>query len=144
MSIWVVVADSAKARFLTAESRVAKLAEIHAMEHGEGRLREHDMISDRPGRAFDSAGEGRHAMSSQVGPKEQESIKFAKLVADYLEGERNNNSIDSLYVMASPEFLGHLRNHFSDSLSQLVTASIDKNFVDDRADVIRAQLPDFL
>ncbi|OIO73684.1 MAG: Host attachment protein [Zetaproteobacteria bacterium CG1_02_53_45] len=144
MSIWVVVADSAKARFLTAEKGGEKLTEVHALEHGEGRLREHDMISDRPGRAFDSVGGGRHAMSSQVSPKKQETIKFAKQVADYLEAGRNSNSFDRLYVMAAPEFLGHLRDHFSDSLAQLVIASIDKNFVDGEIDVIQAQLPDFL
>jgi len=144
MSIWVVVADSAKARVLAAEKRGAKLSEVHTLEHGEGRLREHDMTSDRPGRAFDSVGAGRHAMSSQVSPKKQEAIKFAKQVADYLESGRNSNSFDRLYVMAAPEFLGHLRDHFSDPLTQLVIASIDKNYVDEGVDVIQAQLPDFL
>jgi len=144
MSIWIVVADSAKARILAAEKRNAKLVEIHDMEHGEARLHEHELTSDRSGRAFDSVGMGRHAMGNSVSPKKQEAIKFAKQVADYLESGRNNNSFDSLYVIASPEFLGHLRDHFSDALTQLVAASVDKNFVDEETDAIRAQLPDFL
>jgi len=144
MTIWVVVADSAKARILEAEKRSAKLAEIHAMDHGEGRLREHEMSSDKPGRAFDRVGGGRHAMSSAVSPKKQEAIRFAKQVADYLEDGRNRNRFDRLYVLASPAFLGHLRDHFSDALMQLVVASVDKNFVDEDVQTIQAQLPDFL
>jgi len=144
MNIWVVVADSARAKVLAAEKRSAKLAEIHVMEHGAARLREHELTSDRPGRSFDGVGGGRHAVGTTVGPKKQEAIRFAKEVADYLEAGRNSNRFDRLYVIASPEFLGHLRDHFSDMLTGLVAASIDKNFVNEDVDVIRAQLPDLL
>ena len=141
---WVVVADSSTARILMAENPATGLAEIDCLEHPEGRLHEQELTSDLPGRAFDSGGEGRHAMGSPVEPKKQEAIKFAKLVAEYLESGRTTGSFSKLYVIAPPAFLGQLRNHFSSSLQRIVQGTIDKNLVTQDETAIRAQLPDYL
>jgi protein required for attachment to host cells len=144
MGIWIVVADSAKARFFAADQRNAKLVEVDALEHQEGRLHERELTSDLPGRDSNGSGGARHAMSSQVGPKKQEAIKFAKQVADYLEAGRVANRFKSLHLMASPTFLGHVRDHLSGALSQLVASSTAKNVVDEKPEVIRSHLPDYL
>lgn len=60
--IWVIVLDSAQARIFTADTRLGPLAEAGNLIHGEGRLRNQDLISDDGGRAFDSQGSGRHGM----------------------------------------------------------------------------------
>lgn len=72
MSIWVVVADSSKARILMAEKPGVGLAEIDALEHPEGHFHERELTSDLPGRVFDRRGEGRHAVGSGVDPKQHE------------------------------------------------------------------------
>lgn len=144
MNIWIVVADSAKARVLSADKPAGPLSEVAALEHPESRLRENELTSDQPGRAFDSAGQGRHAMGTAVEPKQHEVIKFAKEVADYLEAGRNAQSFGKLYVIAAPEFLGHLRGHFSSSLTNSIAGSINKNLVDQGIEEIRTHLPEFL
>lgn len=141
---WVVVADSSGARILMAEKPATGLSEIDALEHPEGRLHEQELTSDLPGRAFDSGGEGRHAMGSPVEPKKQEALKFAKLVAEHLESGRTTGGFSRLYVIAPPAFLGQLRNHFSASLKRTIQGTIDKNLVSMDETAIRAQLPDYL
>jgi len=141
---WVVVADSSKARILMAGKPGMGLLEIDSLEHPEGRLHEQELTTDLPGKAFDSGGEGRHAMGSPVDPKKHETIKFSKRVVDYLEVGRNAGSFAKLYLIASPAFLGQLREHLSPSLKHIVQGSIDKNLVAQDEQVIRAQLPEFL
>lgn len=141
---WVVVADSSRARILMAEKPGMGISDIDCLEHPEGRLHEQALTSDLPGRAFDSGGEGRHALGSSVDPKKQEAIKFAKLIADYLESGRTAGSFAKLYLIAPPAFLGQLRDHLSTSLERMVRDTIDKNLVAQDKKTIRAQLPDYL
>ena len=142
--IWVVVADSSRARIMMAEKPGMGLSEIDSLEHPEGRLHEQELTSDLPGRAFDSGGQGRHMMGTSVEPKKQEAIKFAKLVADHLESGRTTGSFSKLYVIAAPAFLGQLRDHLSASLEKTVQGTIAKNLVAEDEKTIRAQLPDYL
>ncbi|ATX79930.1 hypothetical protein Ga0123461_1516 [Mariprofundus aestuarium] len=141
---WVVVADSSKARILMAEKPGMGLSEIDSLEHPEGRLHEQELTSDLPGKAFDSGGEGRHAMGASVDPKKHEAIKFSKRVVDYLEAGRNAGSFTKLYLIASPAFLGQLREHLSSPLQHIVQGSIDKNLVAQDEKAIRALLPEYL
>jgi len=142
--IWVVVADSSRARILMAGKPGMGLLEIDSLDHPEGRLHEQELTTDLPGKAFDSGGQGRHTMGSSVDPKEHEAIKFSKRVVSYLEAGRNAGSFAKLYLIASPAFLGQLREHLSSPLEHLVQGSIDKNLVAQDETMIRAQLPDYL
>ncbi len=142
--IWVVVANSSRARILMAEEPGMGLSEIDSLEHPEGKLHEQELTSDLPGRAFDSGGQGRHVMGTPVDPKKQEAIKFSKQVADHLETGRIAGSFVKLYVIAPPAFLGQLRDHLSTSLERIVQGTIDKNLVAQDEKAIRAQLPDYL
>lgn len=144
MKTWVVVADSAVARVMAADKPGAALAEIHQMENQNSRMHERELTSDLPGRAFDSGGMGRHVMTKQVEPKKQEAIRFAKDVVSYLEAGRNSNSFEKLYVVAAPEFLGLMRDGFSDATSRMIASTIDKNLVSEKVDAIRSRLPKFL
>jgi len=141
MCTWIIVADSTKARVLSAEKPGMGISEIDLLQHPEGRLHEQELTTDLPGRAFDSVGDARHAMSSPVDPKEQEVIKFAKQVADYLEVARVSGRLTRLYLIAAPAFLGHLRESLTTPLSRIVKDSIDKNLVAQDSAVIRAELP---
>ena len=83
--------------------------------HPESRQHEQELTSDLPGRAFDSGGQGRHAMGTEISPKEQEAITFAKMVSDYLETARVQHSYEKLVLVAAPTFLGLLRKNLTDA-----------------------------
>lgn len=142
--IWVVVADSSRARILAAKKANGVLSEIRCIEHPEGRMHAQELTSDLPGRAFDSGGQGRHAMSGEVGPKKHEMIRFAKEIAAVLEAGLGERSFGKLYLMAPPAVLGQLRSEFSPSLANLLADTMDKNLAGHKIEEIRRYLPEYL
>src|SRR5579859_4173406 len=76
-TVWIVVANRAVARLFRASQPTGPLEELDSFIHPEGRLQEHDLVSDRPGRAFDSFGSGRHAEDPDTLATTQEATNFA-------------------------------------------------------------------
>jgi protein required for attachment to host cells len=142
--MWIAVADSAGCRLFAADGPSGPLREIEDLSHPEARLPERDLVSDLPGRAFDSKGAGRHAMEVQVSPKKQEAINFAGRVVQRLEAGRTKNEFDKLALVAAPEFLGLLREKLNPQLRALVVHELGKNLVREDARAIRASLPEKL
>jgi protein required for attachment to host cells len=137
---WIAVADKNRCRIFEQANRNGPLEEIVDLVAPATRLKNQDINSDRPGRAFDSAGQGRHAMGSSVEPVEQEAIRFAKEVAVKLDSGRQQNSFGRLYVIAEPRFLGYLRQNYTRSLKDTIAAEIDKDWTTQSAEQIRDRL----
>ncbi|MBY0475259.1 MAG: host attachment protein [Nitrosomonas sp.] len=142
--IWILIANSGNATLFTADSPTASLTELMTFDNPDARAKQMELSSDRPGRSFDSYGEGRHAMATEVEPKEQEQIRFAKLIVDRLEQGRMENAFERLVVVAAPAFLGLLRTNFNAPLSSLLSLEINKDYTSLRADELRARLPERL
>lgn len=142
--IWVLVADSGRARLFQASGVKAPLEEQTDLVMPIARLQEQDLVSDRPGRSFDSAGEGRHAMEPSTPAKEVESDRFAARIAALLDSERLAGAYTRLVLVAPPRFLGQLRDALSDPVRALVSAELNKDLVQFDADAIREHLPERL
>ncbi len=137
---WVLVADKSKARIFTVADPHGPLEDETMLEHPEARQREQTLTSDRPGRSFDSKGEGRHSMGTSVEPDKQETIRFAKQVAEHVEAAHNKGQCDRLMIVAGPPLLGLLREHLKGA-SGLKIAEIEKNLGQYDATEIRKHLP---
>ena len=104
---WVVVAESSRAKIYGMRNLRTPLVELDDLVHPEGRLHARDLTSSRPGRAYDSVGQGRHAMEVDVGPKDQEAINFAKRITGQLESARtegNFQKFDSGWLTSVSRF----------------------------------------
>lgn len=143
-TIWVLAANGGTAKIFAAESPVAPLEEVATLENPEAHAKQMDLTSDRPGRSFDSAGEGRHAMSPRVEPKEQEQIRFAKSVAERLERGRVGHAFERLVLVAAPAFLGHLRKSLGEPLKAHVSTEIDADYTALEPKELRSRLPERL
>lgn len=141
---WIAVADRNRCRVFEQSSRHGPLEEVVDLVSPMARLKSQDINADRPGRAFDSAGQGRHAMSSTIEPTEQETIRFAKEVADELHRGRMQHRFEKLYVIAEPRFLGHLRQALPRPLEEAVAAEIDKDWTGLAVEEIRKRLREAL
>ena len=141
--LWVVVADQSKARIFTVTDRRSALLDVGELEHPEARDREQTLTSDRPGRSFDSKGQGRHAMGSTVEPGKQETIHFAKQVADHVQAAHNEGRCDRLLLVAGPPMLGLLRENLKTS-SSMEISEVEKNLGQYDALEIRKHLPERL
>lgn len=137
---WLLVANSSIARLYKIEKH-HELREIKVLEHPESRLRNLDLVTDKPGRDFESAGIGRHALEMKTLPKRQEFAVFAQQIADYLEQAHQQGEFDTLYVTANPSLLGLLRNSFPPNISKLIKAELDKDITHLSPQEIPSHLP---
>jgi protein required for attachment to host cells len=146
-TVWIVVADAARARILRCEGRACHgLADVEALSHSESRAQNQDLVSDRQGRGWASAsGDGRHAMDEPTDPAHHERERFARMVAERLKSAHHEGVYKHLVIVASPSFLGVLREVLDRHVAQAVRAEVAKNVVkvDDLA-VLRSHLPDFI
>ena len=141
--LWVVVADQSKARIFTVADPHGALLSVDELEHPEARDREQTMTSDRPGRGFDSKGQGSHAMGSTDDHGKQGTIRFAKQVADHVQAAHNEGRCNRLLLVAGPHLLGLLRENLK-TLSGLKISEIEKNLGQYDAREIRKHLPERL
>ncbi|MFQ5935265.1 MAG: host attachment protein [Acidiferrobacterales bacterium] len=144
MVIWVLIAESSRARIFLVDKPRGPLRELETLAHPKARMHEQELTADLPGRSFDSAGEARHAMEPNTNPKEREAADFAKRIARRLDSARTENNFDKLVMAAAPKFLGRLRKELSTETLALVTREINKNLVQLDARTLRRHLPERL
>lgn len=125
---WFLVADGARARIYATEGRALDLKPVFDHEFAAPtRAPNRAADSDKPGRSFDSAGQGRHAMEREVDWQTHEKQMFSKALARELEQGANRNAYDRLVLVAAPEILGFLRDDLGKNAARLVVAEINKD-----------------
>lgn len=137
---WLLIANSSLARVFKIEKK-RELKEIKVLDHPESRLHNLDIVSDKPGRDFESLGAGRHSFEAKTLPKRQEWLTFAKLIADYLEDAHNRGEFEELYVAAAPSLLGLLRQSLHPNTAKLIKEEIDKDITQLKIQEIPSHLP---
>lgn len=143
---WVVVASHVCARILQQQSgpmsrNKSVLQEIKTLYCPQARRPERDLLSDAPGRSFDSGGQGRHAVEPRTGVRQQISERFAREIADELEAGRTRGDYDELVLVAPADLAGTLKGALSRGCLQRVGAEVHKNIVAREIPVILDALP---
>ncbi len=137
----VIVADSSRARFFCAGGYRDPWEEVLAFDHAAGRVQKSDLSSDRPGRAFDSVGGGRHAMAARTDPRQHEAEVFAREIVGELSQNKRLSECGRIALVAPPRFLGHLRAHLTPRFRERVACEVGKSLVTQKPEDIRQQLP---
>lgn len=137
---WVVVANGSVARIFTGNN-LKQLEELEVLEHPESRLHGRDLVTSKPGRAFDSVGGGSHGYEPPLSPQKNETHHFAAHLADHLEHGRRANAFTKLYLIASPSFLGLLRDELRSHIKELVALEVDKDATSKTKEEIKGYLP---
>ena len=141
VTTYVVVADGGRARLLKTDRWNGVLNEFEDLTNPAARIPDRERNSDRPGRTYDSAGQGSHAMEQRTSVKHQEQMQFAKIIGGRLEQARTRGECDKMVLVAAPTFLGLLRKELSVQTARLVTAEVDKDLVLEKPGAIRDRLP---
>lgn len=129
-STYVVVANSSHAKIFKM-TKFPKIEAIETFDHPESRMHNVDLVSDAPGRAFGSMGDGvRHAYSNEVDPKQEEILKFARSLAIKVHDLFKMGQFNRLYLIASPSFLGLLRKHLDQHIQKTIVAEIPKDMTE--------------
>jgi protein required for attachment to host cells len=126
-TIWVLVADAARARLFQVAQPQLTLSAALGRELIDTNLPSREIASDRPGRTFDSGGEGRHAKEPPTDPARHAQEEFARDVVRQLDEHRRSGAFDRLIVVAPPQFLGDLRALMPEQLQSMVVAEVGKD-----------------
>ena len=124
---WVLVADGARARVLENTGPGRGVNEVPGMEYSHDAPRNREIMSDRPGRSFESADSRRHAMEPPSDPKRQAEADFVSGLVTMLEGKFKAGAFDRLVLVAAPQALGDIRKALSKELADAVYGELAKD-----------------
>lgn len=141
---WILVADAARARVFLNDGPGHGITELTA--HGlESDLKpSRDINADRPGRSFDSGGQGRHAMEPSTDPNRHQKFCFAKEVASMIAKAHHARSFDRIVMIAPPSTLGDLRSALPKTVAGAVHGEIAKDLTYLNAKDLAGHLGDVL
>jgi protein required for attachment to host cells len=122
---WVLVADGARAKLYRNEGPGKGLRPAMEQEFTGNNQATRDLVSDKPGRTFDSAGAGRHAKEPPTDPHRKAKEDFARQMAQVVGGAAG--SFDRLIVVAPPQALGDLRSAFPEAVRSKITGELNKD-----------------
>lgn len=123
---WLVIANSVQANFYHLTHKDYSL--VKTLKHAEGRLKTHDIVSDRPGH-YHAGNTVRGAYGSTTDPHEEEHIVFAREVARFLEAERLENAYQHIILCAASHFLGLLNKEMTKGVEAMIIEVIEKDYI---------------
>lgn len=141
MIVWVLAADSSRARLFQASSRTGSISEVEDMVHPASRLKEQGLVTDRAGRDVAPGGGGGHSMGREHDAEREELERFAREVGGKLCAARKAGRYERLHVLAAPRFLGALRKHLDAETRAALVSEQDANVTSEDVSAIRARLP---
>lgn len=124
---WVVVAHRGGARLFENKGPGKGLDLLREIDHPEGRLKNREIDTDKPGRSYESHGGARHAYDKERESTTHVAEQFAKQISGILDEGRNRQAYGRLVLVAEPRFLGNLRSALSRETASMVSATIDKD-----------------
>ncbi len=132
---WILTAHRSRAQIFERKGNNLKL--IQDMLHPEGRLKDREMLSDRPGRSYDShtqcsgghlTATPRHALGHEKGPKQRVLRQFTKLIAERIEAARREHRFAQLTLIAEPQLIGKIKEHLSNATCRVIKNQLEKDF----------------
>lgn len=127
---YIVVGDSAELRVFLSHRRFGDWSEVASLSNPDARSPERERVTDRPGRAFDSFGNARHAMEPAETARQHEVRRFAHKVGEYLGSALSAGKFEHLAIVAEPKFLGFLRKELSAACRRTVHCELPLNTAD--------------
>lgn len=123
----IAACTAAEARLWRSESRFGEWTSLDVLQNEDATISDRELVSDRPGRSFDSFGSGRHAMAPRESAQDTELKRFARKVADRLDKAIADGSVNRVVLICDPRFLGNLRQALSTKTGHAVILEVPKN-----------------
>lgn len=125
---WVVVADGDQAKIFEHDGPGKGLHAVKDLNLEQDHLKAQDIMADKPGRAYSSAGPGsRAAVDYRSDPVAERERRFVERLADLLDHKHRDGAFDRLVIAAAPAALGDLRPALSVELKGIVLAELSKD-----------------
>ena len=125
---WVLVANGSQARLFDMDEKKKQLTLIKEFAHPESRMKTEQLSSDRSGHYMSGGTQGSGSFNEATDPKSYEMERFAMELAKSLDEGRASNKFGSTVLVASPHFLGLIKQNMSDQLGKTVSHTIQKDY----------------
>jgi protein required for attachment to host cells len=135
-TVWILVCDSAKARFFESNGGDAAWRLVSEVFHEGSRSKAADLEGDRSGsRSSEGAGAHHNALAPASSPKEIEKQHFAHELGKTLDQALRSSQLHRWVLVAPPHFVGMIEHELTPELkkSLLTTVNKDLNHLDARA-----------
>jgi len=146
MNTWIVCGSQSGAKIYHCSDLKKGLRFVANFPHPEGRLKEHDLVSDQAGEKAGVEGPsligGRHGANPKDDAKNQLIDEFAIHLSKEIDRGVDQQAFDALIVCADPKFLGKVRAKLSKRAERLVIGSLNLNFYNsEEGDLFKDVLP---
>jgi protein required for attachment to host cells len=126
---WIVVADHQHGRILANEGPGRGLHQVSGSVSETHLHAARDIMSDRPGRSYESSGSARHAVQRRLDPHRAEGEKFVADITAYLASASDRGTFDRLLLIAPPRALGEFRKHLTPEVGAKVIGEVAQDLV---------------
>jgi protein required for attachment to host cells len=107
---------------------------VKAFENPAIRLKGSELRGDEPGKTRPRRKNALRgaATAYPTAPKDVETERFAKGLADYLRVANSQNRFQSLVLVAAPKFLGLLKSDLAGPVHNILRITVDKDYTEKR------------
>ena len=124
----VIAANSNHCCIYDYNAQEGQLRLIKEFDHPENKLKDSQLVSDRPGR-YQMSRTNRSAFSQESDPASLKIDNFARELARELDAERNHHDFTELVLIMSPQMEGLLTHHLNKQVAALIKHTIQKNLM---------------
>ena len=121
---WVLIADGSHARVVENLGPSKGLHAVNELSFSNELPPTREILSDRPGRDFESTGEARHAYENKTDPRSDLKRSFAKQLAELLDAKLAERAFDRCVIVAPPQMMGDLRAVTSERVKKMVVGEL--------------------
>jgi protein required for attachment to host cells len=123
-----VIADGGQARLVKPAGDNA-LHTVERLESESLHKRSGDLISDKPGRAFESASPTRHAVEPRNDPHEMEKVRFAHVLGERIKEASAAGQFNELVLVAPSQVLAEMMSMLDKPTEAKVVGTLAKDLV---------------
>ena len=125
---WIVIADGNQAKVFEHDGPGKGLRALKDLNFEQEPLKAQEIMADKPGRSFSSAGPGaRSSIEYSSDPVQVRERRFVERLADMLDEMLQQGKFDRLVIAAAPAALGDLRPALSDKVKETILAEMPKD-----------------
>jgi protein required for attachment to host cells len=127
-TVWILVCDSARARFFEVRADDPSWYLVSEVSHGESRSKADVLASDQSGRRSSEGGSVHHnALAPASSPKEVEKAHFAHALGKTLDQAMRSARFHRWVLVAPPHFVGLMGRELTPELKKHLAATVDKD-----------------
>lgn len=136
---WIVIADGNQAKIFEHDGPGKGLRALKDLQFEQEPLKASEIMSDKPGRSFSSAGPGsRSSIEYSSDPVAVRERRFVEKLADMLDEKLREGKFDRLVIAAAPAALGDIRPALTDQVKETILAEMPKDLTNTPATKLAA------